>query len=92
LAVETLLISIHPLQLTLADRKDSFCRCLKLEMRKVLAYIVFQLKFPSYAMLRRCGRRVKSNLLSSVSSPGKKVSNGTASTDKAAKTSPVEVK
>jgi hypothetical protein len=85
--METLLISIHPLQLTSAGRKRPI-----LEMRKALAYIVFQLKCPSYAMLRRCGRRVKSNLPSSVSSPGKKVSNGTASTDKAAKTSPVEVK
>jgi hypothetical protein len=56
------------------------------------AYMVFQLKFPSYAMLRRCGKLAKSNLLSSVSSPGKKFSNDTTSTDKAANSSPVEVK
>jgi hypothetical protein len=56
------------------------------------AYMVFQLKFPSYAILRRCGKLVKSNLLRSISSPGKKVSNDTAPTDKAANSSPVEVK
>ena len=54
--------------------------------------MVFQLNFPSYAMLRRCGRVVKSNLLRSVSKPGKKVSNDSASADNAVNSSPVEVK
>jgi hypothetical protein len=91
LTVQAFLVAIDPYR-CVSLTQGAASRSLKSRGYRAAAYMVFQLKFPSYAMLRRCGKLAKSNLLSSVSSPGKKFSNDTTSTDKAANNSPVGVK
>lgn len=55
-------------------------------------YIVFQLKFPSYEILLRCGSFVKSTLSVNSSRPAKYSSKLGASRDNVAKTSPLGVR
>ena len=91
LTVQAFLVAIDPYR-CVSLMQSAVSRSLENRDYRSNAYMVFQLKFPSYAMLRRWGKLAKSNLLSSVSSPGKKFSNDATSTDKAANNSPVGVK
>jgi hypothetical protein len=59
--------------------------------RENLPHIVFQLKRPSYLMLRLYGSLVKSTLSSNASRPGKYSSKFGASSDNVLKTRPVGV-
>ena len=71
LAVETFLVAIDPKSVSRPILRD-----VKQNSRRDWADIVFQLKQPSYEMLRRCGSFVKSTVLVRSSRPAKYTSNG----------------
>lgn len=82
LTVQTFLESIDP----------GGVSCHLVCVRRDCTYMVFQLKRPSYAMLRRWGSLVKSTVLVRASRPTKNSSNAGVSFDNATKRRPLGVR